>query len=68
MNATISALPGANDIVLKGGRVIDPATGTDAILDVAVYRRQDCRGWCRPAVPAGADPARCVRGRSSRPA
>lgn len=26
------------DLILKGGRVIDPATNTDAILDVAVAR------------------------------
>jgi hypothetical protein len=31
MSSTLSALPGAYDLVLKGGRVIDPATGTDAI-------------------------------------
>ena len=36
MNPAVSALPGAFDIVLKGGRVIDPATGTDATLDVAI--------------------------------
>ena len=36
MNSTLSALPGAYDLVLKGARVIDPANGTDAILDVAV--------------------------------
>lgn len=34
--ANVSALPGAYDLVLKGGRVIDPANGTDAVLDVAV--------------------------------
>ena len=34
--ASVSALPGAYDVVLKGGRVIDPANGTDAVLDVAV--------------------------------
>ena len=28
--------PGSFDLVLKGGRVIDPASGTDAILDVAI--------------------------------
>ena len=33
---TLSALPGAYDLVLTGGRVIDPASATDAILDVAV--------------------------------
>jgi dihydroorotase len=36
MSSTLSALPSAYDLVLKGARVIDPATGTDAILDVAV--------------------------------
>ncbi|MDR3537135.1 MAG: amidohydrolase/deacetylase family metallohydrolase [Acetobacteraceae bacterium] len=36
MSSTVSALPGAYDLVLKGARVIDPATGTDGILDVAV--------------------------------
>jgi dihydroorotase len=36
MNSTVSALPGAYDLVLKGARVIDPGTNTDAILDVAV--------------------------------
>ena len=36
MNPTVSALPGAFDMVLKGGRVIDPASGTDAILDIAI--------------------------------
>jgi dihydroorotase len=36
MNPPIAALPGAYDIVLKGGRVIDPATATDAVLDVAI--------------------------------
>jgi hypothetical protein len=36
MTSTLSALPVAYDLVLKGARVIDPATGTDAILDVAV--------------------------------
>jgi len=33
---TLAALPNAYDLVLTGGRVIDPATGTDAMLDVAV--------------------------------
>lgn len=32
----VSAKSPAYDMVLKGGRVIDPATGTDAIQDVAV--------------------------------
>jgi dihydroorotase len=36
MSATVSALPGPYDLVMQGGRVIDPANGTDAILDVAV--------------------------------
>jgi dihydroorotase len=36
MSSTLSALPGAYDLVLKGARVIDPANGTDAVLDVAV--------------------------------
>ena len=37
MNADpVTALPGTYDVVLKGARVIDPATGTDGILDVAV--------------------------------
>ncbi|WP_428486488.1 amidohydrolase/deacetylase family metallohydrolase [Rhodopila sp.] len=36
MSSTLSALPGAYDLVLKGARVIDPATGTDGVLDVAV--------------------------------
>jgi dihydroorotase len=36
MSSTLSALPGAYDLVLKGARVIDPASGTDAILDIAV--------------------------------
>ena len=36
MNATLSAMPGAHDLVLKGARVIDPATGIDGVLDVAV--------------------------------
>jgi hypothetical protein len=31
MSSTLSALPGAYDLVLKGGRVIDPASGMDAI-------------------------------------
>ncbi len=31
-----SAPTGAYEIVLKGGRVIDPASGTDAILDIAI--------------------------------
>lgn len=36
MNTTVSAIPETFDLVLRGGRVIDPANGTDAILDVAV--------------------------------
>jgi dihydroorotase len=36
MSSTLSALPVAYDLVLHGGRVIDPANGIDAILDVAV--------------------------------
>jgi dihydroorotase len=36
MSTALSALPGAYDLVLQGGRVIDPANGLDAILDVAV--------------------------------
>ncbi len=35
MVSGLSALTGAYDLVLKGARVIDPATDTDAILDVA---------------------------------
>jgi len=34
--STESAPSGAYEIVLKGGRVIDPASGTDAILDIAI--------------------------------
>ena len=36
MSSTLSALPGAYDLVLKGARVIDPANGIDGIMDVAV--------------------------------
>ncbi|WP_428540686.1 amidohydrolase/deacetylase family metallohydrolase [Rhodopila sp.] len=36
MNATILPRLGACDLVLKGARVIDPATGTDGMLDVAI--------------------------------
>lgn len=34
--SAVSAPTGADEIVLQGGRVIDPASGTDAILDVAI--------------------------------
>jgi dihydroorotase len=36
MDAVGADLPFAFDMVLRGGRVIDPASGTDAILDVAI--------------------------------
>ena len=32
----VTALPPRYDLVVKGGRVIDPATGTDGVMDVAV--------------------------------
>jgi dihydroorotase len=35
-NSTEPGPRGAYEIVLKGGRVIDPASGTDAILDIAI--------------------------------
>jgi len=36
MPGTVQALPKAYDVVLKGARVIDPASGLDAIRDVAL--------------------------------
>lgn len=54
MNATMSALPGAYDLVLKGGRVIDPATNTDAVLDVAVAGGKIAAVGADLPVPAGA--------------
>jgi dihydroorotase len=54
MNATMSALPGAYDLVLKGGRVIDPASGTDAVLDIAVAGGKIAAVGADLPVPAGA--------------
>jgi dihydroorotase len=54
MNATMSALPGAYDLVLKGGRVIDPANGIDAILDVAVSGGRIAAVGADLPVPPGA--------------
>ena len=54
MNASMSALPGAYDMVLKGARVIDPASGTDGILDVAVTDGKIAAVGADLPVPAGA--------------
>jgi dihydroorotase len=53
-NATTSGLPGAWDLVLKGARVVDPATGTDGILDVAVADGKIASVGADLPVPAGA--------------
>ena len=34
----------AYDLIIKGGRVIDPSTGLDAVRDVAIVARQDRGG------------------------
>ena len=34
------------DLVLKGGRVVDPSSGFDGVLDVAVENGRS-RGWRR---------------------
>ena len=54
MNASMSALPGAYDMVLKGARVIDPASGTDGMLDVAVTDGKIAAVGADLPVPAGA--------------
>jgi dihydroorotase len=54
MNATMSALPGAFDLVLKGARVIDPASGLDGMLDVAVAEGKIAAVGADLPVPAGA--------------
>jgi dihydroorotase len=51
---TLSALPNAYDLVLKGGRVVDPATDTDAILDVAVTGGKIAAVGADLPCPAGA--------------
>jgi dihydroorotase len=51
---TVAALPGAYDVVLKGGRVIDPATGTDGIMDVAIAGGKIAAVGTDLPVPAGA--------------
>jgi dihydroorotase len=54
MNPAVSALPGAFDIVLKGGRMIDPGTGIDAILDVAIADGKIAAVGADLPVPTGA--------------
>ncbi len=54
MNASMSALPGAYDMVLKGARVIDPANGADGILDVAVADGKIAAVGADLPVPPGA--------------
>ncbi len=34
------AYAAAYDLIIKGGRVIDPSTGLDAVRDVAIVARQ----------------------------
>lgn len=33
---TVGALPGRIDLILTGGRVLDPAAGLDGIMDVGI--------------------------------
>jgi dihydroorotase len=54
MNPAISALPGAYDLVLKGARVIDPASGIDGVMDVAVSGDKIAAIGPDLPVPAGA--------------
>ena len=35
-NGTIGALPGQIDLILTGGRVLDPASGLDGVMDVGI--------------------------------
>jgi dihydroorotase len=35
-NGTIGALPGQIDLILTGGRVLDPANGLDGVMDVGI--------------------------------
>ena len=52
------------DLVLKGGRVIDPAAGRGCPPGCGVRRRQDCRSWRGPrrrqADPRRLRPDRCA--------
>ena len=34
-------------LLIKNGRVLDPATKTDATLDVLIDGETDCQGWAR---------------------
>src|SRR5436189_179077 len=54
----------AYDLIIKGGRVVDPSMGVDDVRDVAIMQakiaavaREGRRCACRMASPAGSPPA-----------
>ena len=56
------------DLLLRGGRVIDPPSGRDGIADVGVRDGTDRRGRTNASRRHGAPGASMSAGRSSPPA
>ena len=65
----VAPLAGSYDLVLKGGRVIDPAQGLDGSYDIGIRKGRIAAGWASVKGTAVVSPARprpASRGSGSR--
>ena len=50
LSSTAMVAAQQHDLVLEGGRVMDPETGLDAVRNVAILGGKIIRGWRRASV------------------